>query len=159
MEMSSPGAILRGNDNFPWVKAMVVRTSFGYFRIARFLGAGIALGIYGLFYIAGAQDSPYLCLGSIVLAIILTLIILAIIHQYTTLPPVRAYAPQTYQQPYYPQGQSMYYQQSPPSFYQQTPSYGAQTYSSYGSQTTKCRYCDSPLSSVSSICPRCGRYN
>ncbi len=158
-----------------------VRTSWGYFRIARFLGAGIALGIYGLFYLAGVPESSGLCLGTIVLAIILTIIIVAIVHQYTSGQPSRPYTPQPYQQtqysqgPYYPPGQSMYYQQSQPNTYQQSQpntyqqsqpyayqqnqSYGYQQQSPYGTQITKCRYCDSPLSGVSSICSRCGRNN
>jgi hypothetical protein len=140
-------------------------SSWGYFQLARFLGAGIALGVYGLFSLAGVPSSSELCLGSIVLGVILTIIILAIIHQYTSQPPARTYPQQPYQPsqyhggPYYPPGQSMYYQQSQPYNYQQPQSYGAQPYGPYGTQITKCRYCDSQLSGVSSICPRCGRSN
>ena len=139
-------------------------SSWGYFRLARFMGAGIALGIYGLLYMAGVPASSGLCLGSIVLAIVLTIIIVAIIQQYTSQPPARTYPQQPYPPsqysggPYYSSGQSMYFPQNQPN-YQPSQSYGPQPYSPYGTQISKCRYCDSQLSGASSICPRCGRNN
>jgi len=131
-------------------------STWAYIRIARLLGGAIALGIYALFYLAGVRDSTALCLGSIVLAIVLTIIIMAIIHNYTSQQPSTPYTQQPYpppqygQGPYYPPGQSMYYQQSQPYSYQQP--------GPYGYQVSKCRYCDSPLSG-SPLCPRCGRNN